>query len=77
LDTFILFVDVNQVRVVITTEKSKKKNVPNRVVKTIQNENILYGLKEALNYSIENNVKNIFIVAEYDFKLLNNNISKE
>jgi len=68
---------VNQVRVVITTEKSKKKNVPNRVVKTIQNENILYGLKEALNYSIENNVKNIFIVAEYDFKLLNNNISKE
>jgi len=68
---------VNHVRVVITTEKSKKKNVPNRVVKTIQNENILYGLKEALNYSIENNVKNIFIVAEYDFKLLNNNISKE
>jgi len=64
LDTFILFVDVNHVKVSITTEKSKKKNVPNKIIKTIQNEAVLSSLKEALNYSIENNVKNIFLVVE-------------
>jgi len=64
LDTFILFVDVNHVKVSITTEKSKKKNVPNKIIKTIQNEAVLSSLKEALNNSIENNVKNIFLVVE-------------
>lgn len=59
-----MFVDLEDIKITITTEKSKKKNVPSKIIKTIQNDSLLAATREAINYSLDNNVKNIFIVAE-------------
>jgi len=66
LDTCVIFVDVDEVKLNIYTEKSKKKNVPSKTVKAILNEKILNEIKDTLNTYVEANVKNIYVVAEYD-----------
>jgi hypothetical protein len=49
LDSCIIFIDIDDVKLNIFTEKSKKKNVPNKTIKNIINEKILNEVKDSLN----------------------------
>jgi len=64
LEDCLLFVDLSKVKISISTEKSKKKNVANKVVKTIHNEWLLHALRDSINLAQERNLKNVFIVAK-------------
>jgi hypothetical protein len=49
LESCIIYLDIDEVKLNIITEKSKKKNVPNKTIKNILNEKVLNEVKDTLN----------------------------
>jgi len=49
LESCIIYLDIDEVKLNIVTEKSKKKNVPNKTIKNILNEKVLNEVRDTLN----------------------------
>jgi len=49
LESCIIYLDIDEVKLNIITEKSKKKNVPNKTIKNILNEKVLNEVRDTLN----------------------------